>query len=236
MSYCVHCGVQLADAESACPLCGTPVMDPSRGEGAGAEPMFVERWEAKAGRKVNWRFVVNLVFCVLAAPFVVTLIVGLCVPADLGWTVYVLAALLVLWIVVVLPLIVRLKKPYVYLLIDAGATLALLAIVAAFTHGWRWFLILGLPLTALALGVALMMTFVIRRSRLNALAKVGWCFIIVAVEVMLVGIVVGLFRGTSVLPLWGWVSALPCAVLGLVMVLLGTSVRASEWLRKNLFI
>ena len=236
MSYCVHCGVRLADAENACPLCGTPVVDPSRIEGAGAEPMFVEKWEAKAGRKVNWRFAVNLVFLVLASPFLVTLIVGLCVPADLSWTVYVLAALLVLWIVAVLPLIVRLKKPYVYLLIDAGAALAMLAIVAAFTHGWRWFLILGLPLTALALGVALMMTFVIRRSRVTVGAKVGWCFIIMAVEIILVGIDVGLFRGTSVLPLWSWVSALPCAVFGVVLVLLGSSVTVSEWVRKNLFI
>ena len=236
MSYCVHCGVQLADAESACPLCGTPVVDPGRVPGQGAEPMFVEQWEAKAGRKVNWRFVVNLVFFVLALPFAVTGIVGLCVPADMAWTIYVLASLLMLWVVAVLPLFVRLKRPYVYLLIDAGAAVALLAIIAAFTHGWRWFLILGLPLTALALGAALMMTFVIRRSRLTGGAKAGWCFVIAAVEVMCIGIDVGLFRGTSVLPLWGWVSALPCTVLGLVLVILGSSVRVSEWVRKNLFI
>ena len=29
MSYCVHCGVQLAPSEARCPLCQTPVVDPA---------------------------------------------------------------------------------------------------------------------------------------------------------------------------------------------------------------
>ena len=29
MSYCVHCGVELDEQAKRCPLCGTPVVDPS---------------------------------------------------------------------------------------------------------------------------------------------------------------------------------------------------------------
>jgi len=30
MSYCVHCGVELAPSEESCPLCKTPVLDPNQ--------------------------------------------------------------------------------------------------------------------------------------------------------------------------------------------------------------
>ncbi len=29
MSYCVHCGVELAESEARCPLCNTKVVDPA---------------------------------------------------------------------------------------------------------------------------------------------------------------------------------------------------------------
>ena len=38
MSYCVHCGVELAPSERDCPLCGTAVLNPRRLGGLGRTP------------------------------------------------------------------------------------------------------------------------------------------------------------------------------------------------------
>ena len=234
MSYCVHCGVSLADSQQACPLCGTPVVDPARQPDSTSKPMFVEHAVDK--RRVNPRFIASLTFLLLTVPFIVIAIVDLCVPANLHWALYVIAGLLVSWVLIFLPLHLPRRRPYTFLLVDAAAVTVLLAFIAAFTHGWRWFLILGLPFTALAFGAALMLTFVFRRPSLNIGTKAAWTLIIAAVLVMLVGVGVGLYRGTSVLPLWGWVSAIPCVVLGVLLLILSSSDRFCAWAERRLFI
>lgn len=238
MSYCVHCGVKLAHTEAACPLCGTPVVDPARSGEAGtaASPMFSETGESHVEKRINPRFVASLTFLLLAIPFAVTAIVGVCVPADLSWSLYVMGGLALAWVLVMLPLHLPRRRPYGFLLVDGAAVVAMLALVAAFNHGWRWFLILGLPLTALAMGAALMCTFVLRRRTVPAGAKVGWLFIIAAVCVMLAGIDVGLFCGTTVLPVWGWASAIPCVVLGVLLATLSYNARFVAWAGRRLFI
>ena len=242
MSYCVHCGVQLADWEAACRLCGTPAEDPRREKTAGsganptAAPMFSEAGESHAEKRLNPRFVASLAFLLLAVPFAVTAIVGACVPADLSWALYVIGGLALAWVLVMLPLHLPRRRPYGFLLVDGAAVVAMLALVAAFNHGWRWFLILGLPLTALGLGAALMCTFILRRRTVPAGAKAGWLFLVAAVLVMCVGIAVGLCRGTSVLPVWGWASAIPCVVIGVLLVVLSYNDRFAAWAERRLFI
>ncbi len=45
MSYCVHCGVELAPSEEKCPLCKTPVMDPNQAWREPEERPYPERLE-----------------------------------------------------------------------------------------------------------------------------------------------------------------------------------------------
>ena len=45
MSYCVHCGVELDEQAKRCPLCGTPVVDPSALEPVQEAPFFASRRE-----------------------------------------------------------------------------------------------------------------------------------------------------------------------------------------------
>ena len=239
MSYCVHCGVKLTDGAASCPLCGTPVIDPNRTAakaGGTAVPMFSERDEDRTAKRINPRFVASMIFAVLAVPFAVTAIVDLCVPANLTWALYVIGGLALAWVLVMLPLHLPKRQPYMFLLVDGADAVAMLALVAAFNHGWRWFLILGLPCTALAMGAALMVSFVLRRRTVPSGAKAGWLLVIAAVTVMCVGVVVGLYRGTGVLPVWGWASAIPCVVLGVLLIILSYNDRFAAWAERRLFL
>ena len=40
MSYCVHCGVELADSEKRCPLCHTRVVDPASPDAGQGRPPY----------------------------------------------------------------------------------------------------------------------------------------------------------------------------------------------------
>ncbi len=234
MSYCVHCGVELADSEAACPLCDTPVVDPHRL--TTAEPSFAEVVDLSKKPGLNRRFIISCVLLLLAVPFLVTAIVGWFVSANLNWALYVFGAELCLWVFLVYPLLAPKRRPYVFLVVDGVATAALVALIAGLSGGWDWYVRLALPLITLWLLVAVGMTYLIRRDYLSAGTKVGGALMIVACGVLLTGSLVALYQGAAATPVWAWAAFLPCIVLGLAVILLSRSVAVNEWVRRNLFL
>lgn len=234
MSYCVHCGVELADSEGACPLCGTVVVDPHRL--TTAEPAFAEHLDISEGHRLNKRFVMGVVALLLAVPFLVTAIVGWFISANLDWALYVVGAELCLWVFVFLPLLAPKRRPYAFLVADGVAVAALLALIAGLNDGGHWYVMLALPLTALWCIAALLFVYIARRSYLSAGAKVGSILMVLACAVLVTGSFVSVFVGAGTTPGWAWAVFLPCVVLGLAVVLLSRSVVVAEWVRKNLFV
>ena len=53
MSYCVHCGVELADCEPKCPLCGTEVLDPKAPNRKGHIPYVFKALITDDPRKIG---------------------------------------------------------------------------------------------------------------------------------------------------------------------------------------
>ena len=59
MSYCVHCGVKLSDAEKVCPLCGTEVIDVHRPLSCEVNPLFPAFKDTSA--IINKKFLVMVI-------------------------------------------------------------------------------------------------------------------------------------------------------------------------------
>lgn len=232
MSYCVHCGVELADREDACPLCGTPVLDPHRAPVR--EPMPEDRME-KEPRRINRRFVVLLVSAILLIPFIVTFIVGQVFHLGMTWPAFVIGAEICFWVYFVLPFLVRLH-PAVTVLIDTATAALYLLFIAYLTGGLPWYLPLALPITLLA-GIAAAVTALIAaKRRITRLSAVAWSFISVSLLPGAIDMTVTHFRTGSFLPTWGWFVTVPMLVLGIVLVVISRSVRMTEWIRRKMFI
>ena len=89
--YCIKCGVELADSEKKCPLCGTVVFNPelSRPDG---EPQY-PRMPAAQPEKVNHSGIMFVVTMLFMLPIVTTLLCDWQINGKIIWSGYAVGAL-----------------------------------------------------------------------------------------------------------------------------------------------
>lgn len=170
MSYCVHCGVELAPSEKACPLCATPVLDPNRAPEA-VEMPYPDRLET-VNAHIDHRYGAQLATLFLAIPLAAVLILNLLISKRITWSSYVLGAGACLCLWVILPFFLDVKKPYLYIAVDILSASAYLGLIAWRTGGMDWYSFVALPLTLLAGLAAILCVYVARRRRLPVLHRV----------------------------------------------------------------
>ncbi len=234
MSYCVHCGVELADYETKCPLCETPVVDPNRLFTSG-EPPFVDAVEVKE-KKFNRHFIVTVVSAVMLIPFIVTTVVDITLSLGMTWSAFVLGAEALFWLWFVLPFQSSDPSPYACCLIDGAATALYVLLVSVLTKGDGWYLPLALPIIAAATLEILLIIRIHRARRIGKLTKVGLGFIAASFLPLLIDVAVTHYKNGSFMPLWSWYASVPLAVFGVTVTALSRSVRFTEWLRKKMYI
>ena len=141
--YCIKCGVELADNAEKCPLCETRVVHPDF-LGLGREELF------PSGRlpKREKRYKIWQVF--LTAAFLLPLlIVGLCdlrYNHAVTWSGYVIGALIVGYVLFVLPLWFQRPNPVIF--VPCGfAAAGIYVLYICLATGGDWFLTFALPVS-----------------------------------------------------------------------------------------
>ena len=230
--YCINCGVQLADSQKKCPLCGTTVFHPEVPQPSG-DPLYPEG--RYPGSKVNRRNVMAIVTAIFLLPLFVTLQIDLQITDSVTWSGYVAGAILLSYIVIILPLWFRKPNPLVFVPCDFAA-LALYLLYINLVNRGIWFLSLALPLVG---GLGILVTAVVilvRCLRRGLLYIFGGASLALGAFMPLVEY---LIERTFDLPkFYGW-SIYPLIVLGLlggVLLFLGASATARETMERKLFI
>ena len=230
--YCINCGVQLADSQKKCPLCGTTVFHPEVPQPSG-DPLYPEG--RYPGSKVNRRNVMAIVTAIFLLPLFVTLQIDLQITDSVTWSGYVAGAILLSYIVIILPLWFRKPNPLVFVPCDFAALALYLLYINLVNHG-IWFLSLALPLVG---GLGILVTAVVilvRCLRRGLLYIFGGASLALGAFMPLVEY---LIERTFDLPkFYGW-SIYPLIVLALlggVLLFLGTSATARETMERKLFI
>lgn len=100
--YCIKCGVELADSEKVCPLCGTRVFHPDLPSGQGETPYPPDhRPRAEEVSRAGVLFVLTVLFLL---PTVVSVLCDWRLDGGIVWSGYVVGGLLLLYVTAVLPL------------------------------------------------------------------------------------------------------------------------------------
>ncbi len=141
--YCISCGVKLADSEKKCPLCGTLVYHPDLQQPEGERlfpvnqnpPKEVSPW----GLKV-------LILTVFLLPLVIVLLCDLPVHGAVTWSGYVIGALVLLYVVAVLPNWFQNHNPVIFVPIDFVVACVYLLYIN-FAVGGNWFMTFAFPVT-----------------------------------------------------------------------------------------
>lgn len=105
MSYCVECGVELADYHNKCPLCGTQVNNPNSAIDFSKNdyPVFKKHHAIANRRRVVRRlvgFILSMCFMMMA---LIPMLINLMVSSSVTWSLYPLLSCLLLWVSIAIP-------------------------------------------------------------------------------------------------------------------------------------
>ena len=235
MSYCVNCGVELQKSEPRCPLCGTEVLNPNElpeEKPMRPYPSHVEHLD----KKVDQRYIASFISLLMLIPLFTTMLANVLVSKELSWSYLVLGGELVAFTVFLLPMIARMPK-VLYMVIDAAAVSVLLLLIRVLTKSsWDWFLLLGLPITALT---ALMCWFFSlmadEKCKIPVLVRFTYALTCVGLLVVAIEFFIGLYRHAIAWPTWSLYVLFPCLVLASSLLILNRRARVKEEIRKRFY-
>lgn len=120
MSYCVNCGVELSESSIKCPLCDTPVINPNIINSNKKESPFPERIELPKASKNKYSAIILSI--VLLIPNIVCVLTNILFTPSHLWSIYVVSSSALFWFLFIFPFLMKQKKRYLTIAIDAIAT------------------------------------------------------------------------------------------------------------------
>ena len=230
--FCIKCGVELADTEKSCPLCGTTVFHPelTQKEVAPNYPPY-RRPHSRINRR-GLLFLITMFYAMLATQLVVC---EYFVFDELNWSLYAIGGLALSYIVVMLPTWFSHPNPVIFVPCDFAAAALYLWFISEFTGG-HWFVSFALPITALA---ALIVTAIIALSRYIGR---GYFFIFGGASVLTGGFIVMieiLLHVTFAPPkfyFWSVYPLIAFGLLGVALIIIGICKPLRESIAKRIFI
>lgn len=162
MSYCVHCGVELNENADRCPLCNTPVLDPSRTPPTGNPDFFPSR-PAQVD-PVSKRGLAILITSMLVSVSLCCALLNLALKPETHWHFFVVGAAAMLWIWSVLPILIPKLPLWGRLTIDVGAVGLYVWIISLALDGKTWFYGLAIPLLIFSAITVCLLSWLLRRK------------------------------------------------------------------------
>lgn len=231
--YCINCGVELADSEKKCPLCGTVVFHPELSRPEAQPPYPKDRPIApETVNRSGALFVISMLFALAAA------IVLLCdwqVNRQVLWSGYAAGAIVLAYVLLILPMWFMRPNPVIFLPIDFAAT-ALYLWYINYATGGSWFLSFALPVTGAAcLGVT-GAAALLRYLRRGYLFIIGGTLILSGAFMVLVEYLLNLSFHLHEGFNWSFYPLASGVILGLMLIIIGICPPLRQSLHKKFFL
>ena len=230
--YCINCGVKLADSENACPLCGVkvPALEIEREPEKTMYPS--NRYPAP---QVSSRAALIVLSTLFLMPVFITLICDLQISGRVTWSGYVVGALLMSYVILVLPGWFRRPNPVIF--VPCGfLAVGLYVLYINLATGGDWFLSFAFPVVG---GIGLIVTAVVallkylRRGRLYIF---GGAFIALGLFMPLMEFLMMItFRMTRFVA-WSLYPLVPLVLLGGMLIVLAVHQPSREMMERKFFL
>lgn len=230
--YCIKCGVELGDAEKKCPLCNTLVYHPEFSVSDEGKLYPQDLYPAKHVRP--WG-VLTIVSALFLLPIFITLLCDLQLSGGISWSGYVTGALLVSYVMVVLPAWFPKANPVVFVPCSFTAVGLFLLYISLTTEG-GWFLSFAFPVIGclgLIVTAVVALTRYIRRGRLYIF---GGAAIALGAFMPVMELLMNLTFGKRMTLIWSLYPLIALVLLGTTMLVIAICRPLRESLSKRLFI
>lgn len=232
MSYCVNCGVKLEDTLQRCPLCNTPVINPSELKKAGLIPPFpVERGETENVKSKDGAILLTVAF---ATTSICCALLNYLVFNQNLWSIPIIGLCAFFW-VVFFPIILFRQLPiYAFIIMDGFALAGYLYMISFMTNSKAWLTDLALPITALVTALVIIFTFLVRNVSSSILSIALYFYILSPIFCIGIELLICLFRDRPLHIVWSAIVLAPCAVVSIILITILSRKRLREAVRKRL--
>lgn len=230
--YCAKCGVELADTEAVCPLCGLAAHpDIPRTPG---KPLY-PRQQYPVPQVSSWGLQIVLTTLFLM-PMLICLQCDLLVNQGITWSGYVVGALLTCYVIAVLP--VWFKKPNPVIFVPSGfAAVGLYLLYISIATGGGWFLSFAFPVLGYICLVVTAVVTLLKYVRRGVLYIIGGAFTALGMFMPLMGFLLNVtFFDSTAFAWWSLYPLTGLVLLGLMLIFLAICRPARETMQRKFFI
>ena len=232
MSYCVHCGVKLAQGEARCPLCRTPVYDPAEPRDTSAPRTYPVRTPEQELKR-NKGYLLSWAAVLLLLPALLCLMVDALSGGGLSWSVYAAGALLLLFVSIAVPLLLPRNKAYWSILAAFLSLNAYLLMAERVSGSVGWYFPIVLPGLSFGCGVIALLTALYRRDMLNKVTLPAGALLASALECLGIEWLRCAARGQDIRFLWSPYVAAPCIFVSLLLFYINFNRPMREEIRRR---
>ncbi len=139
--FCAKCGVELANSEKSCPLCGTRAYHPDIVRENGEPPFPENNLPKEEFNRAGILFIITMLY---AIPFILAPICDFSITGGITWSAYVSLSVLLAYVILILPSWFRKWHPIIFVPIDCGCA-GLFVWYISFATGGNWFFSFAFP-------------------------------------------------------------------------------------------
>ena len=230
--YCINCGVKLADTEQICPLCGTEVFHPELMR-ENVTPLYPRhRYPAPLENPKTAQIILSTLTLMA---LLITMLCDVQINGKVIWSGYVAGALIIGYIVLVLPLWFRKPNPVVFIPVSFAAVMVYLLYINHVTDG-NWFLSLAFPVTGYLALVLTAVAALLKYVKRGALYILGGASIALGGMMLLMEFLICITFASIYFVGWSLYPLIVLVLLGAMLIFLAIHYPARETMERKFFV
>ncbi len=232
MSYCVNCGVKLEPSLTECPLCNTPVINPKElYDKKKTSPYSKQRGQVDVVKRKDLAILSSIV---LIATSISCLLLNLFVFSGNMWSLFIIGACLLLF-VLIFPAVIYTKLPiYISLLFDGIAVGFYLYMITFNTASTEWFLGLALPILLLFTILVEIFALLLRSFPVSFITTALYFFAEAALLCVGIELLIHHYFDTALRLTWSAVVLTVCSVIAILLITVLSRRRLRDAVRRRL--
>lgn len=234
MSYCVNCGVELADYEKQCPLCHTKVINPNLISQNVSERLYPEVPPPKE-KQVSPSIILALTAIILMLPIAICTIVDFKTNSDLLWSGYVVSSCFLLYSFICASLLVNKVSVVLTEFFDFTAILIFLLYIN-YTAEQNWYFNFALPIVLYTAISVIVITLCAKLTKISGMSLCGVSLILLGILTVIIELLISNTFFKKIQFIWSYYPFIALSIFAAIILFIDRNKPLKRRLAKKFFI